>query len=70
MMDTETKEAILKLAGYSVDAHRISGKGTYTMWYVVTSLVDILAQANTRQTAINLAYNAFLTRQNDVTETS
>lgn len=70
MMDTETKEAILKLAGYSVDAHSISGKGIYTMWYVVTSLVDILAQANTRQTAINLAYNAFLTRQNDVTETS
>lgn len=81
-MDIETKEAVLKLAGYEVKPIQKSTKGQYGMWYQVERTVDEysdrgfahvldrLAYSDNRNTAINLAYNTFLTRQNDVVEAS
>lgn len=62
-MDIETKEAVLKLAGYEVKKMRggKSPKGTY--WQVWDLSIGM-----SKEVAINLAYNTFLTRQNEVIE--
>lgn len=74
-MDIETKEAVLKLAGYVVEANRLCGRGGSFMYYQVVSdnnslpiPIELLSQAVTREAAINVAYNVFLTRQNETTE--
>ena len=74
-MDIETKEAVLKLAGYEVEV--INGgrfQGDYS-WSVrrsrgegVNKVNDYLALATTHDTTILHAYNTFLTRQNEVIE--
>lgn len=72
MMDTETKEAVLKLAGYEVVSERLISRGYKMMRYEVIAKhdlpipVDRLSRAETRSAAISIAYNTFLTRQNDV----
>ena len=69
-MDIETKEAVLKLAGYVVRSMRVGRNVRFMSYQVITDAppdqpVEILAQAINRPTVINLAYNTFLTRQND-----
>lgn len=64
MVDTETKEAVLKLAGYELD---YVGKSDGGMVWVVksTQTPDQLGWGITKQGAIAVGFNAFLTRQND-----
>lgn len=70
-MDIETKEAVLKLAGYETWQVK-SGRG-HDVWIVAVDPMireSVLAVSPYPQYVINLAYNTFLTRQNDVVETS
>ena len=60
-MDIETKEAVLKLAGYEITQHG-GGKTPSGTFYRVGDL----AIGTTRTAAILYAYNTFLTRQNDM----
>lgn len=65
-MDIETKEAVLKLAGYEAESGN-NARGTLQAWRMYNKeKKDNLAYATTRPAAINIAYNTFLTRQNDV----
>lgn len=63
-MDTETKEAVLKLAGYELEY----ADGRYVPLWIVksTQTPDQLGWGITKQAAVAIAYNTFLTRQNDV----
>lgn len=66
MMDIETKEAVLKLAGYEIESGN-NKRGTLQAWRVHNKeKADTLGYATTKPAVINLAYNTFLTRQNEV----
>ena len=63
-MDIETKEAVLKLAGYEVwEVKGVMGN-SYRIYSEENH--DMLSHAIDKQHAINVAYNTFLTRQNEV----
>lgn len=64
-MDTETKEAVLKLAGYELD---YAGKSDGELVWIVksTQTPDQLGWGITKQAAVAIGFNTFLTRQNDV----
>ena len=64
-MDLKTKEAVLKLAGYEFE-YGLFPQGKYYCWFVKTDNQNGLNQrAFTKESAIIMAYNAFLTRQNE-----
>ena len=65
-MDIETKEAVLKLAGYEVwEVKGVMGN-SYRIYREDNN--DVLSHAIDKPHAINVAYNTFLTRQNETTE--
>lgn len=65
-MDIETKEAVLKLAGYEVESG-YNARRTMVGWRVYNKEnKDNLGYATSKNAAINVAYNQFLTRQNDL----
>jgi hypothetical protein len=67
-MDIETKEAVLKLAGYEFE-WRLFPQGNYYCWFIKTDNPNEFKQrAFTKESAIAIAYTSFLTRQNDVIE--
>ena len=67
-MDIETKEAVLKLAGYEIEEGG-NARRSIIAWRVHNKeKADTLGYATTKPAAINLAYNTFLTRQNEVIE--
>ena len=64
-MDIETKEAVLKLAGYELTYAGTSDGGF--VWVVKsTETHDQLGWGITQQAAVNVGFNTFLTRQNEV----
>ena len=64
-MDTETKEVVLKLAGYELDYVGKSDGGL--VWVVKsTETHNQLGWGITKQAAVAIGFNTFLTRQNDV----
>lgn len=64
-MDTQEKEAVLKLAGYELTYAGKSDGGL--VWLVKsTETHDQLGWGITHQAAVNIGFNTFLTRQNDV----
>lgn len=65
-MDIEDKEVMLKLAGYEVEEGGNSRR-TITAWRVYNKeTADNLGYGMNRTAAIKIAFNTFLTRQNDV----
>ena len=62
-MDVVTKEAVLKLAGYELwEVKGVMGN-SYRIYREENN--DILSHAIDKKHAINVAYNTFLTRQNE-----
>lgn len=67
-MDIETKEAVLKLAGVEICARGdfISGTGYFEAMNRNQKYFEAYARGKDYKTTVSLAYNTFLTRQNDV----
>jgi hypothetical protein len=70
-MDTETKEAVLKLAGYEIG--QIINSSQLIVWVVAKNLQtgeDVISTAEKRRSAINLGFYQFVRNQNDVVDPS
>jgi len=64
-MDTETKEAVLKMAGFELTYASKSDGGL--VWIVKsTETHQQLGWGITKQAAVAIGFNIFLTRQNNV----
>lgn len=64
-MDIQEKEAVLKLAGYELT---YAGKTDGELVWIVksTETHDQLGWGITQKSAVNVGFNTFLTRQNDL----